>query len=146
MKQVISLVGGAAGAPILSERIGGAGIVAGMLVAEVGGIVVLNASADALAQKLFAQTNLAVAGDIDTVYVSGETVSYGAYHAGQEVNAIVAAGAVAITDGAPLASAGDGTLKIGTVATAIAYAIEAVDNSGGGTTVRIKARVAQELL
>lgn len=143
MKQVISLVGGAAGAPILSERLaGGAGIVAGMLVTEASGGVILNAAADTLAQKLFAQTNLAVAGDIDTVYANGETVSYGAYHSGQEVNAIVAAGAAAIADGAPVASAGDGTLKIGTAATAIAYAIEAVDNSGGGAAVRIKIRVA----
>tara|TARA_R110002096_G_scaffold16230_3_gene55524 strand:+ start:760 stop:1191 length:432 start_codon:yes stop_codon:yes gene_type:complete len=143
MKQVISLVGGAAGAPILSERLAGvAGIVAGMLVAESAGTVIKNATADALAQKLFAQTNVAVAGDIDLAYANGETVSYGAYHAGQEVNALVAAAAPAIVDGDPLASAGDGTLKKGTVATAIAYAIEAVDNSGGGTTVRIKARVA----
>lgn len=143
MKQVISLVGGAAGAPILSERLAGeAGIVAGMLVSESAGGVILNAAADALAQKLFAQTNLALAGDIDTVYANGDTVSYGAYHSGQQVNAIVDAGAAAIADGAPVTSAGDGTLKIGTVANAIGYAIEAVDNSGGGSTVRIQIRVA----
>jgi len=143
MKQVISLVGGEKGAPILSERLAGvAGIVAGMLVAETAGTVVLNTSADALSQKLFAQTNLAVAGDIDLEYANGETVSYGAYHSGQEVNALVAAGAAAIADGAPVTSAGDGTLKIGTVANAIGYAIEAVDNSGGGSAVRIQIRVA----
>ena len=142
-EQVISLVGGAAGAPILSERIAAAaGILPGHLVIEALGKVAVNATADALAQKLFAQKNIATAGDIDTAYADAETVSYGAYSSGQEVNAIVAAGAAAIADGAPLASAGDGTLKIGTVATAIAYAMEAIDNSGGAAAVRIKARVA----
>jgi len=141
--QVISLNAGAAGQPLLTERLAAAaGIIPGHLVIEASGTVAVNATADALAQKLFAQTNLAVAGDIDTAYASGETVSYGAYHAGQEVNGIVAASAAAIADGAPVASAGDGTLKIGTAATAIAYAMEAVDNSGGGSSVRIKIRIA----
>ena len=143
MKQVISLVGGAMGAPILSERLAGvAGIVAGMLVRESAGNVILNVTADALGPKLFAQVNLAVSGDIDKVYASGETVSYGAYHSGQEVNAIVAAGAASIADGAPVTCAGDGTVKIGTDANAIGYATEAVDNSGGGTSVRLSIRVA----
>ena len=140
--QVISLNAGAAGQPILNERLAAGAITPGHLVIEASGTVAVNATADALAQKLFAQTNLAVAGDIDTAYAAGETVSYGAYHSGQEVNAIVAANALAITDGAPLASAGDGTLKIGTVATAIAYATEAIDNSLNAAAVRIKARVA----
>lgn len=141
--QVISLNAGASGQPLLTERIANAaGIIPGHLVIEALGKVGVNVTADALAPKLFAQTNLATAGDIDTAYADGETVSYGAYHAGQEVNGIVAAGAGAIADGAPVASAGDGTLKIGTAATAIAYAMEAVDNSGGATAVRIKIRVA----
>lgn len=142
--QVISLIGGMAGAPILSERLAGeAGIVPGMLVVESAGTVIKNATASALAPKLFAQPNVATAGDIDTAYADGETVSYGAYHAGQEVNALVAAAAPAIADGDPLDSAGDGTLKKATDATtAIAYAMEAVDNSGGGSSVRIKARIA----
>lgn len=141
--QVISLNAGAAGQPLLTERLAAAaGILPGHLVIEASGTVAVNATADALAPKLFAQTNLATAGDIVTAYASGETVSYGAYHAGQEVNGIVAVGAAAIADGAPIASAGDGTLKVGTAATAIAYATEAVDNSGGSVAVRIKIRVA----
>lgn len=141
--QVISTVGGAAGAPIVSERLAGeAGILPGMLVVESAGTVIKNATADALAPKLFAQKNIAIAGDIDTAYANGETVCYGAYHSGQEVSGIVAAGAAAIADGAPVASAGDGTLKVGTAATAIAWATESVDNSGGGTSVRINIRVA----
>jgi hypothetical protein len=143
MKQVISLVGGAAGAPITSERLAGAaGIIAGMLVKESAGVVVVNSTADALAPKLFAQCDLGNAADIDTPYLDAVTVSYGAYHAGQQVNAVLAAGAAAVVDGAPLTSAGDGTLKNGTVANAIAYAMEAVDNSGGATIARIAVRVA----
>lgn len=151
-KQVISLIGGAMGAPILNERLAGeAGILPGHLVEESAGNVVLHSTAAGNAQKLFAQCNLATSGDIDTAYANGETVSYGAYHSGQEVNALVAAAATAIPDGAALESAGDGTLRVQTAAAAtsqasrdsvVAYAMEAVDNSGGGAAVRIKVRIA----
>jgi hypothetical protein len=141
--QVISLLTSVSGAPIISERLSGeAGIIPGMLVAESAGTVSKHSTLNALAPKLFAQTNMPVGGTIDTAYASGETLRYGAYHAGQQVNALLPAAAAAIADGAPLTSNGDGTLKIGTAANAIAYAMEAVDNSGGGTTVRIKARIA----
>lgn len=141
--QVISLVGGAAGAPIVNERLSGeADILPGMLVVESAGTVIKNATADALAPKLFALKNIANAGDIDTPYDNGVTVSYGAYCSGQRVGGVIAAGAAAIADGAPLASAGDGTLKIGTAATAIGWATEAVDNSSGATPARISVRVA----
>lgn len=141
--QVIILLSGASGAPIVSERLAGvAGITPGMLVKESAGNVVLNTTADALAPKLIALTNKATGGTIDTVYANGEAVQYGAFHSGQEINGIVAAGAAAIADGAPVTSAGDGTFKVGTAANAIAYAMEAVDNSGGGTAVRIKLRIA----
>lgn len=152
MKQVISLVGGASGAPLLNERLAAAaGILPGHLVAESSGTVAVHGTAAANAQRLFAQTDCAISGDIDTAYGNGATVSYGAYHTGQEVNALVAAGATAITDGAALESAGDGTLRIATADAAtdtaqrdaiVGYAMEAVDNSGGGTVVRIKMRVA----
>lgn len=142
-KQVIALVGGMQGQPITNERLAGeAGILPGHLVEEASGNVQLNSTADALAQKLFALPNLGNAGDIDTAYENGETVSYGAFHAGQEVNALVAAAALAIPDGSPVTSAGDGTVKIGTPADAIGYAMEAVDNSGGASAVRIAIRVA----
>ena len=138
--QVISLVTASTGQPIKSERLAGvAGITPGMLVVELLGEVVLNTTANALSPKLVAQTNLA---NIDQVYADGETVSYGAYHSGQEVNAILAAGAAAIADGAPVTSAGDGTWKVGLAANAIGYATEAVDNSGGGSAVRISIRIA----
>ena len=151
-KQVISLIGGAAGAPFLLERLAAAaGILPGHLVEEASGTVQVHGTAAANAQRLFAQPNLATAGDIDTAYANGETVSYGVYHTGQEVNALVAASATAILDGDALESAGDGTVRTATADAAtdttqrdsiVGYAMEAVDNSGGGTAVRIKIRVA----
>jgi len=150
--QVISLVGGSAGEPIVSERLSAAaGILAGHLVKESSGLVAVHGTAATNAQRLFALKNISNAGDIDTAYLAGVTVSYGAYHAGQEVNALLAAGAVAVVDGDALESAGDGTLRKVSVAAAtantardsiVAYAVESIDNSAGVTVVRIKARVA----
>tara|TARA_R110000850_G_scaffold90225_1_gene192503 strand:+ start:311 stop:766 length:456 start_codon:yes stop_codon:yes gene_type:complete len=151
MKQVISLVGGAAGAPILSERLAGvAGIVPGMLVNESAGTVIIHVGAGLNAQRLFAQTNLTTAGDINAVQVNAETVSYGAYSQGQQVNALVGVVA-AIVDGDALESAGDGTLQKAVTDAAtdttqrdsiVGYAMESIDNSGGSVNVRIKIRVA----
>lgn len=151
-KQVISLIGGIEGAPILSGRLAAAsGILPGHLVAESSGTIAVHGGAGLNAQKLFAQTDLAIAGDIDTAYASGATVSYGAYGRGQEVNALLAASAAAIVDGDALESAGDGTIRLAVADAAtdtaqrdaiVGYALESVDNSGGGTAVRIKIRVA----
>jgi len=151
--QVIELIAGAAGAFIHSERLAASGsaIVPGMLVEETGGEVQEHSTAADGGQKLFALPDLTNGGTIDTAYAVGGLVRYGAANAGQEAYALVAAAATAVTDGAPLESAGDGTLRVVTSDAAtddtqrnaiIAYAIEAVDNSGGGTTARIKVRVA----
>lgn len=112
MTQTVSLKAGAAGAPILNERLSAAsGILPSHLVAESSGTIAVHAVDGGNAQKLFTQSNLTTSGDIDTAYVSGEIVSYGAYHSGQEVRALLAASALAIVDGNPLVSAGDGTLR-----------------------------------
>jgi len=150
--QVVSLVAGPAGDPILSEDVAAAGgILPGHLVEEGAANVAVHAGAGLNAQRLFAQKNLTVAGDIDTAYLSGELVSYGAYRSGQEVRALLAASATAIVRGDALESDGDGTLRVLTTDTAtddtqrdsiVAYALEAVDNSGGGTVVPINVRVA----
>lgn len=151
--QVISLRTSISGTPILSERLAGAaGILPGHLVKETGlADVVVHATAAGNAQRLFAQSNIANGGTIDTAYADNETVSYGAYHQGQEVHALVAASAAAIVVDDALESAGDGTLRKAVADTAtdtaqrdaiVAYAIENVDNSGGGTVVRIKTRIA----
>jgi len=152
--QVIQLLTDTAGSFIHSEAASAAGsaIVPGMLIEELAaGTVQEHSTAAGNAQKLFALSDLSNAGDIDTAYAAGALVRYGAAHSGQEVYALLAANAAAIVKGDPLESDGDGTLRVQTTAAATAdterdsvvgYALEAVDNSAGGTTVRIKVRVA----
>ena len=152
--QVIELLTDPQGQFIHSEAIAAAAsaVVPGMLVEETtAGELQEHSVAAGNAQKLFALANLTNAGTIDTVYPVGATARYGAAHSGQEANALLAAAATAVTRGAPLESAGDGTLRVQTADAAtdqtqrdsvVAYALEAVDNSGGGTTARIRVRVA----
>jgi len=152
-RQVIAVIVGALGAMIESARVSAAStaIVPGMLVEENAGKVREHSTAGGNAQKLFALENLPVGGTIDTAYAAGASVRYGAAHSGQLVNALVAASATAIADGVALMSAGDGTLELYVAQAAdvivqsnriVAYAVEAVNNSGGATSVRILARVA----
>lgn len=134
-----------------SERLAATIITPGMLLEESSGTVGFHSAAAANTNKLFAQANLITAGSIDTDYAPGETVCYLAYRTGDEVNALVAAAAPAIVDGDALESAGDGTVrKVVTDAATddtqrdsiVGYAMVDVDNSGGGTSVRIALRVA----
>lgn len=77
--------------------------------------------------------------------------------AGDVVYSWLPASAAAVVDGDPLESNGDGTLRKDTAQAVneggsatytiysehiVGYAAEAVDNSGGGTAVRIRVRVA----
>lgn len=150
--QVIELLTDVAGSMIHGERLAGAaGIIPGHLLTEVGATVVVHPTAAGNAQKLFALTNLPIGGTIDDAYADATTVRYGTAHSGQPIYALVAASAAAIVVDDALESAGDGTLrKQVTNATPTAaetnaivgYAIEAVDNSGGGSIARIRVRVA----
>ena len=151
--EVIELLTDVNGSFIHEERISASdtAIKPGYLVEETGGEVQEHSAAGANAQKLFALTNISNGGTIDDVYTVGETVRYGAAHSGQKAYGLVAAGAAAIADGVALESAGDGTLRVLTTAAAtsdqqrnsiVAWATEAVDNSGGGTEARIEIRVA----
>lgn len=77
---------------------------------------------------------------IDDAYASGDWVFAWVINAGVEINATVAAAAPAIVRGDFLTSAGDGTLKKTTTPAEYSYmALESVDNSAGGSKVRIKA-------
>ncbi len=87
---------------------------------------------------------------IDTAYAAGDFVQAEALCPGCEVNALLAAAAAAIVEGDLLESAGDGTLRKRTAFDAVtpapagevvAMALEAVDNSGGGATARIRVMV-----
>ncbi len=144
--EVIQGLTDTAGSFIHNERLAaqaGQPLIAGSLCEEVGGEVQTNSTASALCQKLFVLSYLTAARPLDYFPSTAETVRYGAAHSGQVVFATVAAGAAAIVDGAPLDSAGDGTLKAAAdTTTAIAYAMEDLDNSGGAEIVRIKARIA----
>jgi len=152
--EVIELLADQAGQSVHNEALSAAAsaIVPGDLVEELAaGTVQEHSTAAANAQKLFALTNLANGSDIDAAYAVGETTRYGAFSSGQEVFARVAAAAPAIVIGDALESAGDGTVRKAVADAAtdtaqrdaiVGYAIEAVDNSGGGTVVRLKIRVA----
>ncbi|MCK4623301.1 MAG: hypothetical protein KAT62_13935 [Desulfuromonadales bacterium] len=151
--QVTQLLTDTLGSFIHFERLSAAAtaIVPGMLVEESAGKVQEHSTAAANAQKLFALTDLPIGGTIDDIYAVGAGVRYGAAHSGQLVSALVAAGALAIADGDALESAGNGTLRKAVADAAtdtaqrdsiVGYAVEAVDNSGGGSSVRIQVRVA----
>jgi len=140
---VVSRTGGAKGEPFVDERPAGeAGIKPCFLLKENSGKVYIQDNADALCQTMFALKNLATGGTVASTYLTGETVRYGVYARGQEVTVLIKANAAAIFDGAPLTSAGDGTLKGGTVANAVAYVIGDIDNSSNGAAVQHLARIA----
>lgn len=93
---------------------------------------------------------------IDRAYAQNDLLLYAVCAPGCEVYALLAAGATAVTKGAALESAGDGTLRVKTAASqltsgnytftteghVVAFAMEAVDNSGGGSPARIIVEVA----
>jgi hypothetical protein len=88
---------------------------------------------------------------IDVAYAQNDRLLYAVCSPGCEVYALVAAGAAAIVKGDHLESAGDGTLRKRTAegqltsgnytytsaGNSVAIALEAVDNSGGGSVARI---------
>lgn len=152
--EVIELLADQAGCSVHNEALSAAGsaIVPGDLIEEIAaGTVQEHSTAAGNAQRLIALTNISNGGDVDQAYAVGETVRYGAFHQGQEVFMRLAAAATAVIIGTPLESAGNGTVRIQTTDTAtddtqrdslVAYAMEAVDNSGGGSKVRLKVRIA----
>lgn len=110
-----------------------------------------HSTADGNAQKMFAVENDIFGKGIDDDYAANDRVLYGVFERGAEVYGRVAAGTAAITVGAALSSNADGTLKPVAASASttqaqrdgiVAYALEAVDNSGGGSAVRIKVEVA----
>ena len=108
-------------------------------------------SAGLNALPFFALENEVIGGDINGTYAIDDTVLAGVFASGSEVLAVLAASAAAIVVGDALESDGDGTLRVATTDAAtddtqrdavVGYALEAVDNSGGGTEVFIKIEVA----
>ena len=140
-----------ASTPVLrKEGVAAEAITPGHLVSGPDAALVKHAVAAGNARKAFA-VEYDPAKGIDDAYAIGDQVMYGVFKTGEEVYALVAAAAPAIADGDALQSAGDGTLRkaVASAATSeaqrdgiVAYAREAVDNSGGGAAVRIRVEVA----
>lgn len=139
------------GAGIRKEGKAGGAITPGHLVARnSSNRIVVHPTAADTAQKAFALENELAGKGIDTAYANNDQVFFEILPPGAEVNALVAAGASAIVVGDKLESAGNGTLrKVATDSATddterqsiVAIALEAVDNSGGGSAVRIKVEV-----
>jgi hypothetical protein len=135
------------GRGIRREAPAGGTITPGHLVTiNTSGQLVVHATAGGANSKCFAveAENLNPGGssqvaDIDTNYAANDYVQAEHLYCGCEVNALVAAAAPAIVIGDLLESAGNGTLRKLTTGVAIAQALKAVDNSGGGSPVRISA-------
>jgi len=109
-----------------------------------------HATAAANALPMFAIENEVIGDGIDDNYAANDNCLYIIPQRGSWVYARLAAAAAAIVIGDYLESAGDGTLRKAAVDAAtdntqrvsiVARALEAVDNSGGGSAVRIKVEV-----
>lgn len=129
------------------EGVAGGAITPGHLVIRnSSNAIVVHGTAAANAAPSFARENEVVGMNIDAAYATNDQVLYTHCWPGAEVYALVAASAAAIVIGDYLESAGDGTLRVLTTdaatddtqrASVVARAVEAVDNSGGGSPARI---------
>lgn len=131
---------------------GAAGILPGHLIklSSTSGDVVVHNVAAGMAAPMFADVEDYAGGVVDTAYADNDQLSYVHCKQGDEIYALLPASAAAVVIGDYLESNGDGTLKKSTHATTsattaaawpIAIALQAIDNSGGGTAVRIKVRI-----
>lgn len=124
------------------ELVSDAAVTPGMLVTRTATGVRPHNVASGVATPAFALENGAVGRGIDDTYAIGDQCTYKVFAPGSGIYALAHAGGAAIAVGAMLMSAGDGTLELAsTDDTAIAQALEAVDNSAGGSAVRIKVEV-----
>lgn len=101
----------------------------------------IDAGGDTLASVRVATENIAAQGTVDRAYERNETASFATPQRGEEVLLRVAPGTLAIAAYAGLEGLADGTVQTLAVGTQLAIALEAVDNSGGGSSVFIKAEV-----
>jgi hypothetical protein len=113
-----------------------------------------HATAAGVASALFAREEEYVGGDIDTDYAANDQVAYWSAKKGDRFYAWLKNGENAAL-GAFLESGGNGSLQVtthgtGSATTAAAWpvarALEAVDNSGGGTGPNSTARIKVEVL
>ena len=111
--QVISLLGGIAGEPIVEEALTNTSTIKpGHLVEKISnGKIQEHSSAGGFAVKRFALENIANGKTIDDAYASGEIARFGTFQPGQRVNAFLPANAPAVVIEDKLSSNGDGTLR-----------------------------------
>lgn len=137
------------GTPLRDEAPALGAITPGHLVERGTGGVQVHSTAAGNAARVVALERAMTGDGIDVAYATGDEVLLAYLRPGDMFNGLVAAGASAIADGNYLESAGDGTLRVVSTSAAtadteragiVAQAMEAVDNSGGGSAVRIKAR------
>jgi hypothetical protein len=143
--------------PTIDEAVADATITPGDLIKRTSTGVIRHATAAGNAMQIFAINSASQNRGIDSDYVAAEIVPFVIAESGTVINARVAAAATAIAVGDFLESAGNGTLRkhvaqsvneagsasIYTiqVAAIVGIALEAIDNSGGGTAVRIRAEI-----
>lgn len=122
-------------------------ITPGDLLDRVAGGFQRHAVAAGNAIPMFALENSIVGQGIDSDYPIGDNVVSVTLSPGSEVYALVSAAAAAIAVGDFLESDGTGKLRKAVVAAAtsqaqrssiVAKSLQALDNSGGGTTARLK--------
>jgi hypothetical protein len=127
------------GAPPVKEANAGGAITPGHLITRgtTGTMTVAAAASEGLSH--FALMQDFVGKDINTAYASGDRVAFIVGQPGDEVNALVPAAAAAIVIGDLLQAGAGGTLIKRTSTNKIfAVALAAVDNSVGGTAVRLR--------
>ena len=138
------------GDPIIKERNAGGAITPGHLVnLNTADAVVVHAGNQLNAYPWFAMESDFVGKEISVAYASGQRVQMACCSAGDEIYALVPAAALAIVIGDELVSNADGTLKKVTAAVVavnnlrrvVARALEALDNSGGGSPARIRVEI-----
>ena len=135
------------GYPMRKEAVAAESITPGHLITlNSSNRLVKHAGAAKSAYPMFAIENEVFGAGISTAYVNNDNVLYGVFQPGDEVYALVAAAAGAIVIGDFLESDGAGGLRKVVTDTAtdqsernslVAKAMEAVDNSAGGTAVRL---------
>lgn len=130
------------GTGVQNEGVALAAITPGALIQRGASGVTNHATAGETASPMFAVENEWIGNGISDAYAIGDQVVYRTFAPGSAVYALAHAGGAAIAANAFLKSGGDGTLELAsTDEVAIAQALEAVDNSGGGSAVRIKVEI-----
>jgi hypothetical protein len=130
--------------PVYNEATAAEAITPGHVVKQNGSAALIKNTLAASSETpvLVAVENSIFGKGIDDAWAIGDRVIYQHLRSGCEFMALVAAAAPAIAYDDPITTAADGTVvKAASAATAIGRAREAVDNSAGGSAVRLRVLV-----